>query len=400
VVKVTASKADIERMVAAGEWRREDLVRVLGTQDADAIETLRAAAEATLLARVGAGVSLRGLIEFSNVCISDCLYCGIRMHNRKVERYTLTDDEIVASARWCAEMGYGSVVLQSGERRDARFIGRLVDNVRAIKEATRSERQPDGVGITLCVGEQSREDYQRLFDAGAHRYLLRLETSSPELFALIHPARQRFETRLQCLKTLREVGFQVGTGVMIGIPGQTLEQLADDLMLFRTLDIDMIGMGPYIPHAAAAMPADWPVAPVETRMDLAFKMIGLARLSLGDVNIAATTALQALDPVGRERGLRFGANVIMPQVTPLSVRKQYTLYDGKPCLEDSAGQCATCLEGRIASVGRFIRYHSWGDSAHFARRNDLPVELPQAPAVPRLPNVRADKIIQLHLKQD
>ncbi|TDR71459.1 [FeFe] hydrogenase H-cluster radical SAM maturase HydE [Paludibacterium purpuratum] len=397
---VAALKADIERIVQAGEWQRDDLVRVLGTQDAEALETLRAAAEATLLDKVGAGVSLRGLIEFSNVCISDCLYCGIRKHNRKVERYTLTDDEIVASARWCAEMGYGSVVLQSGERRDAQFIDRLAANVRAIKQATRSARQPDGVGITLCVGEQSRDDYQRLFDAGAHRYLLRMETSSPELFALIHPAQQRFETRLQCLKTLREVGFQVGTGVMIGIPGQTLTQLADDLLFFRSLDIDMLGMGPYIPHGAAAMPASLPVAPVAERLDLAFKMIALARLTLGDVNIAATTALQALDPVGRERGLRFGANVIMPQVTPLAVRKQYTLYDGKPCLEDSAGQCATCLEGRIASVNRFIRYHHWGDSVHFARRNDLPVESPQAPAVPRHPNVRTDKIIQLHLKQD
>ncbi|BEV71407.1 [FeFe] hydrogenase H-cluster radical SAM maturase HydE [Paludibacterium sp. THUN1379] len=393
-------KDDITRIIEHGDWTRDNLVRVLGMQDDAALEVLRAAAEAMLLDKVGAGVSLRGLIEFSNVCISDCLYCGIRMHNRQVDRYTLSDDEIVESARWCAEKGYGSVVLQSGERRDARFVDRLVANVRAIKQATRSERQPEGVGITLCVGEQSREDYQRLFEAGAHRYLLRMETFSPALFARIHPAHQHYETRRACLKTLREVGFQVGTGVMIGIPGQTLEDLADDLLAFRTLDIDMIGMGPYIPHAQAAMPAEWPVAPVEARLDLAFKMIGLARLMLGDVNIAATTALQALDPVGRERGLRFGANVIMPQVTPLSVRKQYTLYDGKPCLEDSAGQCATCLEGRIASVNRFIRYHSWGDSVHFAQRNGLAVEPAEPPSGLRHLALRADKIIKLHLQQD
>jgi biotin synthase len=391
---------ELARILREQKWLKEDLVSLLALQDPEAIESLRAAAEAMLLEQCGAGVNLRGLIEFSNLCVCDCLYCGIRKGNRVVERYSLSDDEIIDSARWCAEKGYGSVVLQSGERRDRKFVDRLVANIRVIKEVTRSEKQPNGVGITLCVGEQTREDYQRLHEAGAHRYLLRMETSSRELFAALHPATQSYDNRLACLKTLREVGFMVGTGVMIGIPGQTIEQLADDLLFFRQLDIDMIGMGPYIPHADAAMPADLPVPDVATRMDLAFKMIGIARLMLRDVNIAATTALQALDPVGRERGLRFGANVIMPQVTPLHVRKNYTLYDGKPCLEDSAGQCATCLEQRIDSVGRFIRYDGWGDSAHFARRNNLPVGMNEAPAPHRhVPGQSANKIIKLHLKQ-
>jgi biotin synthase len=345
-------------------------------------------------------VALRGLIEFSNICVSDCHYCGIRKRNHHVERYTLTDQEVVDAARWCAKRGYGSIVLQSGERRDRRFIVRLVNYIRRIKQATSSAQQPDGVGNTLCVGEQRQEDYQQLYEAGAHRYLLRIETTSPALFASLHPPEQSFSGRLACLHGLRDAGFIVGTGVMIGIPGQTLAQLADDLLFFQSFDIDMIGMGPYIPHAAAVMP-DVPVAAVSTRLDLAFKMIALVRLMLPDVNVAATTALQALDPVGRERGLRFGANVIMPQVTPLHVRKQYALYDGKPCLEDSAGQCASCLENRIASVGRFIHYHRWGDSLRFSHRHQLPIDPALlAPPSTRLPPVSGRRVIALLVRQD
>ena len=273
----------------------------------------------------------------------------------------------MACARWCADTGYGSLVLQSGERRDAAFVRRVEEMIRAIKAATRSGAQPDGLGITLCVGEQTETTYARWFAAGAHRYLLRIETSSPQLFAALHPAEQRHETRLSCLKTLRAIGYQVGTGVMIGLPGQTVEHLIDDLLFFRDLDVDMLGMGPYIPHAQAALPGDIPSA--EERLRLGLRMIAAARLLLRDVNIAATTALQAMADDGREQGLRFGANVIMPQVTPPRVRRMYTLYDGKPCLDESAGQCAECLEKRIASVGRKTLKNRWGDSAHFLRRD-------------------------------
>lgn len=363
---------------------QSDLLALLATTDPLEIELIRSAAEAMLLQHCGPSVRLRGLIEFSNRCVCDCLYCGIRKSNRSQKRYTLSNDEIVACARWCAEQGYGSIVLQSGERRDRKFIDTLVSNLKAIKQATASERMPDGVGITLCVGEQSPEDYQRLYSAGAHRYLLRMETSSPELFARLHPASQSYAQRRACLASLKQIGYQVGTGVMIGIPGQTLEQLADDLLFFQSIDIDMIGMGPYIPHVDAAMPDLPPVAPVAERLGLAYRMIAAARLLLRDVNIAATTALQALDDRGREHGLRFGANVIMPQVTPMHVRALYTLYDGKPCLGDSPTQCADCLEQRIRSVGRQVLKHGWGDSAHFSRRNHLPVpEVATPDAVPQ-----------------
>ena len=354
------------------DWRqgtgvREVLRRILTAVDPEEVEAIRAAAEETLLDHCGDTVRLRGLIEFSNRCVLDCRYCGIRRGNRAVKRYTLTLEDVVACARWCAGKGYGSLVLQSGERRDAAFARRVEEMIRAIKAATRSPVQPDGLGITLCVGEQTEATYARWFAAGAHRYLLRIETSSPQLFAALHPAEQRHETRLACLKTLRAIGYQVGTGVMIGLPGQAVEHLIDDLLFFRDLDVDMLGMGPYIPHAQAVLPGDIPSA--EERLRLGLRMIAAARLLLRDVNIAATTALQAMADDGREQGLSFGANVIMPQVTPPRVRRMYTLYDGKPCLDESAGQCAECLEKRIASVGRKTLKNRWGDSAHFLRRD-------------------------------
>lgn len=364
--------AALQRLVRREPVDCDDLAALLATRDPAHGEAIRAEAEKVLLATCGPAVRLRGLIEFSNRCVCDCLYCGIRRSHRTLKRYTLTPDEMVACARWCAERGHASVVLQSGERRDARFIDTLCAVLRRIKRETRSARLPEGLGITLCVGEQSRDTFQRLFDAGAHRYLLRMESADPALFARLHPAAQRYQARRDCLESLREIGFQVGTGVMIGLPGQTVRQLAGDLLFFRDLDVDMLGMGPYIPHPDAAM-ADWPVADAGERLRLGLRMIALARLLLVDVNIAATTALQTLDPQGREQGLRHGANVLMPQVTPVRFRRLYTLYQGKPCLDDDAEQCAGCLEGRVRSVGRHVAQHEWGDSAHFYRRRHLPV---------------------------
>ena len=341
---------------------RPTLRRILATQDREEIEVIRHAAEHTLLKHCGDSVRLRGLIEFSNRCTADCYYCGIRRSNRAPQRYTLRLDEIVATARWCGEQGYGSVVLQAGERRDAKFTCFVSDAVRAIKAQTRSAELPNGVGITLCVGEQSAATYAEWFAAGAHRYLLRMETSSPGLFAALHPERQSWAARVACLKTLKALGYRVGTGVMIGLPGQTLDDLVDDVLFFREIGADMIGMGPYIPHTDAILPGSPEIPDAAHRLQLALRMIAATRLLLPGINIAATTALQTLAPDGREQGLRFGANVIMPQATPNRVRRQYALYDGKPCLDDSAGQCASCLEGRINSVGRHVLRNAWGDS--------------------------------------
>ncbi len=356
-----SAQALAERLRAAPPGRNT-LYHILATQHEDEIEIIRQAAEQALLTHCGDSVRLRGLIEFSNRCTSDCYYCGIRRSNHEVSRYTLTLDEIVATARWCGEQGYGSVVLQSGERRDARFTRFIGEAIRAIKAATQSEALPQGVGITLCVGEQSAETYKAWFDAGAHRYLLRMESSSPELFATLHPPTQSWAARVDCLRSLKTIGYRVGTGVMIGLPGQTIDHLVDDVLFFRDIGADMIGMGPYIPHAQAVLASSDSLPDANRRLQLGLRMIAATRLLLPSINIAATTALQTLAEDGREQGLRFGANVIMPQTTPLRVRRQYTLYDGKPCLDDSAGQCARCLESRIHSLGRRILYDHWGDS--------------------------------------
>jgi biotin synthase len=344
------------------------LKRILATEDAQEIAQIRRAAEERLLAHCGDTVRLRGLIEFSNRCVCDCHYCGIRRGNRTLQRYSLSLEQILRSAQWCAQQGYGSVVLQAGERRDAPFVDFVEQAVRQIKAGTQSEALPQGLGITLCVGEQDEASYRRWFEAGAHRYLLRMESFSPALFAALHPPTQTQAGRLACLHTLQGIGYQVGTGVMIGLPAQSLDDLVGDLLAFRTLGVDMLGMGPYIPHADAPLPGAPAVADPGQRMRLALRMIAAARLLMPDINIAATTALQALAEDGREQGLQFGANVIMPQVTPPEVRQMYTLYDGKPCLDDNPEQCAHCVEGRIHSVGRRVLRQAWGDSPHYDKR--------------------------------
>jgi biotin synthase len=354
----------------------EDIRALLSRPGAADAEHIRQAAMRILEEEIGTKVYYRGLVEFSNICARDCFYCGIRLHNEHVKRYTLSEEQILQAARWCAEQGYGSFVLQSGERTDREFIDFVTDVVRAIKRDTVSDRLPEGLGITLCVGEHTRETYRRFFDAGAHRYLLRIETTSPELFAKIHPPEQRLESRIACLESLEDIGYQVGTGVMIGIPGQSIEDLAADIAFFRDHDIDMIGMGPYIVHEQTPMAAH--ADEVESRHEeifaLALRMIAATRIVLRDVNIAATTALQAMKADGREQGLLHGANVIMPQLTPTEYREEYLLYEGKPCLDENASMCRRCLEGRIASTGREIAYDEWGDSVHFARRRGNQLE--------------------------
>jgi len=359
----------LEQVLAQERFSRTDIVRLLSTTDPGEADCIRKRAQAILLHECGPAVYYRGLIEFSNQCVNDCLYCGIRAGNRAVRRYQLTEDEIVDGARWCAEQGYGSAVLQSGERRDEAFVAFVERVVRRIKQATVSEILPSGLGMTLCVGEQDRSAYERFLAAGAHRYLLRIETTDPGLFARLHPPQQTLEARMACLQTLREVGFQVGTGVMIGLPGQTCEQLAADVEFFRDLDIDMIGMGPYVPHRQTPL-AEWPdrLLPAADRLALALRMISVCRIVLRNVNIAATTALQALAEDGREQGLLAGANILMPQLTPTGVRRDYLLYEGKPCLDEDAVMCRNCLRRRIETTGRTLVLDAWGDAPHAVQR--------------------------------
>jgi biotin synthase len=330
----------------------------LSEKDPAKLEELFREARACAVRHVGPKVYFRGLIEFSNHCGKDCYYCGIRKSNPNVTRFSMDEGEILACALAAQEMNYGSIVLQSGERQDDVFIRFIEDILYKIKAATSGK-----LGITLSLGEQTADTYERWFKAGAHRYLLRIETSDPALYKRLHPEDHSFEARRECLRALRSIGYQVGTGVMIGLPFQIHENLIDDILFFKNEDVDMIGMGPYVPHG------DTPIVSADHDSDenlrLGLVMIALTRLVLKDVNIAAATALQTLDSSGREKGVQAGANIIMPNITPTNYRKLYQLYDNKPCLDENARQCKSCLERRIRAAGAEVGYGEWGDSKHF-----------------------------------
>jgi len=315
---------------------------------------------------IGNKVWLRGLIEFSNVCGKDCLYCGIRKGNKKLKRYNLSDDEIVAAAKFSYDNHYGSIALQSGELEGESVNIRIESLLKKIKELSNGE-----LGITLSVGEQEPEVYRRWYEAGAHRYLLRIESTNKTLYNKIHPddPKHNFQRRLECLNSLQNIGYQTGTGVMIGLPFQTIEDLAGDLLFMKEFNIDMCGMGPYIEHAETPLIVhSEKLFSLEKRFDLTLKMIAILRIMMKDINIVAATALQAIDPVGREKAVRIGANIIMPNTTPGKYRDIYKLYDNKPCTDDSAEDCQSCLEARVALADSKIIYDEWGDSKHYAKR--------------------------------
>jgi biotin synthase len=354
----------IEKIVTGQDFTKEEIVELLKTKGEERVLLLKKA-QKVKEEIVGRKVFLRGLIEFSNICSKDCLYCGIRKSNKNVVRYTATDDEILAACRFAWENRFGSVVLQSGENASPAFVKRIEQLLKKIKQLSNNE-----LGITLSCGEQTRETYRRWFESGAHRYLLRIEVSNPELYYKIHPKTKRhsFEKRLEALQSLRETGYQVGTGVMIGLPFQTFEDLADDLLFLKKMDIDMCGMGPYIEHENTPLVQFKHLLKTkQERFDLALNMIAVLRLLMPDINIAAATALQAIDPAGREKALAVGANIIMPNLTPCEYRKEYLLYQNKPCLDEDAELCRNCLEARIELAGCEIGYGEWGDSKHFTR---------------------------------
>ncbi len=356
----------LEKARRKEELSADELVALLSIADADELQALYDTAYFIKEQYVGKIAYFRGLIECSNLCIKDCYYCGIRRSNSNVERFQMDEDEIVKEAIWAHEAEYGSCVIQSGERQDEGYVSLIERAVKRISEATKGE-----LGITLSLGEQTEATYARWKKAGAHRYLLRIETTNPELYARIHPADHSLEVRKECLAALRRTGYQVGTGVMMGLPGQTLRDLANDILFLKTIDIDMVGMGPYIPHADTPMGKEIPPYTDQQKREaltLGLKMIAVVRIVLRDVNIAAATALQALEYTGREQGLRCGANVIMPNVTETSYRPKYQLYDNKPCTDENSEMCRGCLSGRIKGIGETIGFNERGDAPHFGNR--------------------------------
>lgn len=334
---------------------REQVLATLRETDPQRLEELWWAADVVRRSRVGDEVHLRGLVEISSHCARGCAYCGLRAANRGLERYRLTAAEILTAARDAKTFGYGTVVLQAGE--DDRLGGVwLADVVRRIKCET-------GLAVTLSMGERPPEDLVAWREAGADRYLLRFETSDPGLYRRIHPARYGSTPvdRIAMLKRLRAIGFEIGSGVMVGIPGQTWETLADDLECFRALDLDMIGIGPFIAHP------DTPLGQELGRVEAeragseqvpadeltVYKMVALARLACPEANIPSTTALATINRTsGRETGLRRGANVVMPNLTPARYRSLYQIYPAKACVDETSQACHSCLGSRIRRIGR------------------------------------------------
>ena len=288
---------------------------------------------------VGDAIHLRGLIEFSNICRNNCLYCGIRRGNGKVARYRMEEDELVETARRAAALGFKTVVMQSGE--DMYYTQeKMCRIIEAIKKFD--------VAVTLSIGERSYGDYKAFREAGADRYLMRIETTDKDLYHRLDPG-MSWQHRYECLLMIKELGYELGSGIMVGLPGQSLESIAADLMFLRRLGVDMAGIGPFIPHPETPLAGE-----PGGSLHLALRTMAIMRLLLPDINIPATTAMESLHPDGRMMALQDGANVVMPNVTEGEYRKLYELYPGKICVNDTPVHCRSCISRKILSIGRTI----------------------------------------------
>ena len=327
----------IEQLSATRTLPDAALKTLLETDRFDAC--LFAAADRRRREIYGDAVYIRGLIEFTNYCRNNCYYCGIRRDNKNAVRYRLSREEILACCEEGYQLGFRTFVLQGGE--DPYYTDALLCEIIAEIRA----RFPD-CAITLSVGEKSKESYQAFFDAGANRYLLRHETADEQHYQKLHPAGMSLRNRKQCLYNIKEIGYQVGSGFMVGSPGQTVEHLICDLRFLQQLQPDMIGIGPYITHA------DTPFRACKNgSYELTLRLIGILRLMFPYALIPATTALGTIHPQGRELGLKAGANVVMPNLSPTGVRKYYALYEDKICTGEEAAQCRSCLEQRVRAAG-------------------------------------------------
>ncbi|MBX3045043.1 MAG: [FeFe] hydrogenase H-cluster radical SAM maturase HydE [Candidatus Kapabacteria bacterium] len=357
----------IEAILSKNELDKYDIIELLKS-DFDERNKLYKFASEIKSKYVGRKTFFRGLIEFSNKCSKNCLYCGIRRGNRNVTRYDLSDDEILKSVQFAIDNNYGSVVLQGGELENPKHTDRIESLIKEMMILSDWK-----LGITLSLGEQSYETYKKWIEAGAKRYLLRIESSNKELYYEIHPKDKLhdFDRRLECLKILKELNYQVGTGVIVGLPGQSLEHLADDLLFMKNFDIDMCGMGPYLEHQDTPLfKKKDELIPLEDRFNLTLKMISILRIMMKDINIAASTAMQSIDKFGREKALKAGANIIMPNITPGSFRDYYKLYENKPCTDEEADDCLNCMEIRITIAGDEIGLSEHGDSPHFLKKQN------------------------------
>lgn len=327
----------------------EEMTLLLDSKDDEARDYLAKSARQVADSIYGKEIYTRGLIEFTNYCKNNCLYCGIRSENRNVNRYRLTKEEILSCTDQGYELGFRTFVLQGGE--DAYFNDEtMCDIVAAIKE-----KHPD-CAVTLSIGERSGESYKRLFDAGADRYLLRHETADEEHYKKLHPGNLLLSNRMRCLQELKDIGYQVGCGFMVGSPYQTYETLYKDLMFIKEFRPHMVGIGPFIPHHDTPFRDE-----AAGTLEMTLKLLSIIRLIHPEVLLPATTALGTIHPQGREMGILAGANVVMPNLSPVEVRKDYLLYDNKLCTGEESAMCRDCLDKRITGIG-YKLVESRGDS--------------------------------------
>ena len=333
-----------EKLIKTHSLPQKEYETLIGQRDEETAKFLAEEASKVSRSIYGNQIFVRGLIEISNICKNDCIYCGIRRSNKNCERYRLSPEEILECADVGYQLGYRTIVMQGGE--DGFFTDEVVcDLIRKIKAA-----HPD-TAVTLSLGERSRESYQTMFDAGADRYLLRHETADEEHYKKLHPDFMSFQNRMECLRNLKEIGYQVGCGFMVGSPYQTNAHLAKDLNFIEEFKPDMCGIGPFIPHHDTPFKNE-PQGTVE----LTCFLLSVIRLIHPPVLLPATTALGTIDPLGREKGVLSGANVIMPNLSPVEVRKQYELYDNKICIGEESAECRGCLENRMKSIGYEISF--------------------------------------------
>jgi biotin synthase len=337
----------LNRVYAAVLPALEDLERILALDEPAELEKLFNFADNVRKEFCGDGIFLRGIIEFSSFCDKECFYCGLNKNNRKLKRYRMSQEELFKSAEFLSSCNIKTVVLQSGEDQatDASWLAGIISQIKS----------RFGLAVTLAVGERSLNDYKLWRQAGADRYLLKIETSDEALYTSMHP-QMSFAQRLSCLDILRQLGYQVGSGNIIGLPGQSLKTIVQDILFFKRGDFDMIGIGPFIPHQDSrfcAQPAGQAL--------LTLKTIALIRILTRNAHIPATTALGSLDQDYRAEGLKCGANVLMPNFTPQSYRKLYQIYPGKKCIDEPVGTCNSCMDGMVKDIDRFIDYGK-GDS--------------------------------------
>lgn len=338
---------------------KDEFIKLIFHSSEEELENLRKEASNVRDEIFGKKIYVRGLIEFTNYCRNDCYYCGIRAGNKNVERYRLTKEEILDCCRQGHELGFRTFVLQGGE--DLSFTDdKMTDIIKSIKSG-----YPD-CAITLSVGEKSYESYKKYFDAGADRFLLRHETANEKHYSKLHPSTLTLKNRMKCLNDLKEIGFQVGAGFMVGSPYQTQENIIEDLFFLKDLNPEMIGVGPFLPHH------DTPFRDQNKgTMELTLTLISVIRLMLPNALIPSTTALGTVNPKGREQGILAGANVLMPNLSPTPVRKNYQLYDDKICTGDEAAECRHCLEGRMNSIGYELSVDR-GDHKNFTQKEISP----------------------------